>query len=154
MILSIFHININVTNFERSLAFYQLLGFKVVRDLGEGGSKAMGEGLGMPGAKGRAALLMLGDDPYATRLDLIEWKSPPTEGQPYPHLHHAGLARIALRTRDIRAEYERLLVEGVEFLSEPVETRLGSGEGFVCMKDPDGTIVELIEFAPRKSAES
>jgi predicted lactoylglutathione lyase len=26
---SIFHININVTNFERSLAFYQMLGFKV-----------------------------------------------------------------------------------------------------------------------------
>jgi len=29
MIQSIFHININVTNFERSLAFYQMLGFKV-----------------------------------------------------------------------------------------------------------------------------
>jgi predicted lactoylglutathione lyase len=26
---SIFHININVPNFERSLAFYQMLGFKV-----------------------------------------------------------------------------------------------------------------------------
>jgi len=29
MIQSIFHININVINFERSLAFYQMLGFKV-----------------------------------------------------------------------------------------------------------------------------
>jgi catechol 2,3-dioxygenase-like lactoylglutathione lyase family enzyme len=29
MIQSIFHITINVTNFERSLAFYQMLGFKV-----------------------------------------------------------------------------------------------------------------------------
>ena len=29
MIRSIFHININVTNFERSLTFYQMLGFKV-----------------------------------------------------------------------------------------------------------------------------
>lgn len=151
MILSIFHININVTHFERSLAFYQSLGFKVVRDLGEGGSKAMGEGLAMPGAKGRAALLMLGDDPHATRIDLIEWKQPATEGKPYPHLAHAGIARIALRTRDLRADYDRLKAEGVEFLSEPVETRLGSGEGFVCMKDPDGTIIELIEFAPRKS---
>ena len=34
MIQSIFHININVTNFERSLAFYQMLGFK------RGGSEA------------------------------------------------------------------------------------------------------------------
>jgi glyoxylase I family protein len=149
MILSIFHININVTNFERSLAFYQSLGFRMVRDLGEGGSRAMAEGLGMPGAKGRAALLMLGDDEFATRLDLIEWKQPATEGAPYPRLNHAGIARVALRTRDLVAEYERLAGEGVEFLSTPVETRLGSGERFVCMKDPDGTIIELIEFPPR-----
>ncbi|MEI4920849.1 VOC family protein, partial [Klebsiella pneumoniae] len=50
VIVSIFHVNINVTDFERSLAFYQKLGFRVVRDLGEGGSAAMGTGLGMPGA--------------------------------------------------------------------------------------------------------
>jgi len=39
MVKGIYHININVTNFERSLEFYKLLGFKVVRDLGEGGNK-------------------------------------------------------------------------------------------------------------------
>ena len=33
---SVFHVNINVTDFDRSLAFYKLLGFKVVLDLGEG----------------------------------------------------------------------------------------------------------------------
>ena len=147
MILSVFHVNINVTDFERSLAFYQSLGFRVARDLGEGGSRAMGIGLGMPGARGRAALLILGDDQRATRIDLIEWKSPPTEGAPYHHLHHTGIARVALRTRDLLGEYARLRSEGVEFLSAPVETRLGTGERFVCMKDPDGTIIELIEFA-------
>ncbi len=36
MIESIFHININCTNFERSLEFYEKLGFKIIRDLGEG----------------------------------------------------------------------------------------------------------------------
>ena len=29
-IKSIFHINVNVTNFERSLKFYEMLGFHVV----------------------------------------------------------------------------------------------------------------------------
>ena len=38
MVKGIYHINVNVTNFERSLAFYQLLGFQVVRDLGEVGN--------------------------------------------------------------------------------------------------------------------
>ena len=37
MIKSVFHVNINVTNFERSLAFYKMVGFKVILDLGEGG---------------------------------------------------------------------------------------------------------------------
>ena len=31
-----FHININCSDFERSLAFYQLLGFRVILDFGAG----------------------------------------------------------------------------------------------------------------------
>jgi hypothetical protein len=42
VIKSVFHVNINVTDFDRSLAFYRLLGFKVVLDLG-GGLWACGE---------------------------------------------------------------------------------------------------------------
>ena len=35
MIKSVFHVNINVTDFDRSLSFYEMLGFKVILDLGE-----------------------------------------------------------------------------------------------------------------------
>ena len=45
---SIYHININCTNLERSLEFYKMLGFREVVDFGEGGSAQMGEGLRMP----------------------------------------------------------------------------------------------------------
>jgi len=41
------HVGFFVSNFERSLAFYQRLGFRVVRDLGEGGNKAFERGLQM-----------------------------------------------------------------------------------------------------------
>src|SRR5690242_21725127 len=96
MIESIFHVNVNVTNFERSIEFYKLLGFKVILDLGEVGSKKLSEGLRMPDGRGRAVLMILGDDPRATRLDLIEWKNPKTEGQA-ANLWHAGICRIALQ---------------------------------------------------------
>ncbi|HEY6421347.1 MAG TPA: VOC family protein [Candidatus Binataceae bacterium] len=147
MIKGIFHVNINVTNFERSLAFYQMLGFKVVVDLKEGGSEKMGIGLGMPNSRGRAALLMLGEDRHATRIDLIEWKSPKTEGKPYLHLAHAGIARIALHTKGVQKVYEELKAKGVKFLSEPqrFDTKAGKSS-FVCFHDPDGTVLELIEF--------
>ena len=147
MIKSIFHININVKDFERSLAFYKMLGFKVVLNIGEGANPANDKGLGIPNSVARAALLVLGDDPRATRIDLIEWKQPQTEGEPYPHLYHTGAARIALFTKGIDEEYERLKGEGVEFVSEPVTMRFpnGAGSKFFCFKDPDGTYLELIE---------
>ncbi len=147
MIKSIFHINVNVTDFDRSLAFYQMVGFKVVLDLGEGPNAANDKGLNVPNSVMRAALLTLGDDPRATRLDLIEWKQPQTEGEPYPHLYHTGAARIALFTKGLDEEYERLKGEGVEFVSEPVMLHFpnGAGSKFCCFKDPDGTFLELIE---------
>ena len=70
---------------------------------------------------------------------------PPTKGRPAPDLAHAGAVRIALWTIGIDAEYERLLDQGVEFLSEPVS--MGGGARFCCFKDPDGTILELIDFS-------
>jgi glyoxylase I family protein len=61
MIESIFHINVNVTNFERSLEFYKLLGFKIINDLKEVGHAKLDEGLRMQNGRGRAVLMILGD---------------------------------------------------------------------------------------------
>lgn len=147
MIKSVFHVNINVTDFDRSLSFYEMLGFKVILDLGEGSNPGNDVGLNIPNSNARAALLSLSDDPRATRLDLIEWKQPRAEGKPYPHLYHTGIARIALFTKNLDEEYQRLKVAGVDLVSDPVVVRFGnkSGAKFFCFKDPDGTILELIE---------
>ena len=144
-IKSIFHVNVNCTDFERSKAFYENLGFQVVMDLKEGGHPEMLRGLALPSdGSGRAAIMMLNpDDTRQARLDLIQWSSPPTHGEPQDNLAHVGAARIALWTKDIDEEYERLKADGVEFLSEPVD--MGTAR-FCCFKDPDGTILELIDF--------
>ena len=41
----------------------------------------------------------------------------------------------------------RLKAEGVEFLSEPASVKLEDGPvtRFVCFKDPDGTVIELVQ---------
>jgi catechol 2,3-dioxygenase-like lactoylglutathione lyase family enzyme len=145
-IKDVFHVNVNCTNLERSQAFYELVGFKVVVELGVGGAADMVRGLGLPeGSKAKAVLMMLEPDkPRGTRLDLIEWITPATKGAPAPDLAHAGAVRIALWTIGIDEEYERLKAAGVEFLSEPVGM---PGARFCCFKDPDGTILELIDFS-------
>ncbi len=147
MIESIFHVNVNCTNFARSMEFYAKLGFKVVRDLEVVGNPELSAGLRIPDGRGRAVLLMLGDHPRATRLDLIEWLNPKTAGTSYPNLWNAGICRIALRTRNLREDYEKLKTQGIEFWTEPsfFNVRDGREEGFVCCSDPDGTVIELIQ---------
>jgi len=152
-IKDVFHVNVNCTDLDRSRTFYELVGFKVVTELGLGGSDQMNEGLGLPkGSKARAVLMMLEPEkPRGTRIDLIEWVNPPTKGSPAPDLAHAGAVRIALWTIGIEEEYERLKAAGVEFLSGIVG--MGGGARFCCFKDPDGTILELIDFSRDKAVD-
>ncbi len=140
---SLFHFVVNASDFERSLAFYQLLGFKVLRDNRDviwPGSVA--ENFGMSAAQGRGALLGLGDGEHHTRLDLIEWLEPRWTNPPDP------VPRIlALRTRNVRAAYTDLSARGVEFIGVPREPDPTIGvESVVCCRDPDGLVVELIEY--------
>jgi catechol 2,3-dioxygenase-like lactoylglutathione lyase family enzyme len=145
MIGRIFHFNINCTKLERSLAFYELLGFKVILDFREGmASKEMADAFGMQTANLKGVHLRLGDSPDATRIDLLEFTDPPPAGQPYPHLYHTGIARMCLKTTNIQQDYRELSAKGIKFLSEPKKLP-GTSVSIVCFKDPDGTFVELLE---------
>ena len=146
------HVNINCTNLERSLEFYQALGFQIRDNMDtararKAGGDSTGDGLGIPGqVESRARLLVLGDGSQGVFLDLIEWNSPKTEGQAYPSLNHAGIARVALRCDDVRAAYIELKARGFKFFSEPREARFPRWYViFVCCTDPDGTAVELVQ---------
>lgn len=107
----------------------------------------------MPPYRVRGALLGLESDhdgdPGAARLtiDLLQWIDPHDDEPPYPHLYHYGIARIALTSSDLDADVARLQSAGVEFISDPVQLPLdaGSSARFVCFKDPDGTVLELVE---------
>jgi catechol 2,3-dioxygenase-like lactoylglutathione lyase family enzyme len=58
-----------------------------------------------------------------------------------------GLARLALKTTDIEADYATLKERGVEILSLPATVKMDDGHGshFFCFKDPDGSYIELVE---------
>jgi glyoxylase I family protein len=141
--LQIYHVNINCPNLERSLAFYQMLGFREVIDIPAGRLP----GLGMDPAIGRAKLLRLGEDPRSTLIDLIEWQTPSPHGTPYADLGHTGIARLCLRVKGLAAMVAELKSHGVRFISEPVSPGLAGGkQAFVCFHDPDGTVLELMEL--------
>lgn len=144
-ITHIFHVNVNCSDLDVSKPFYENLGFESVLDLPTGGDDELARGLDLPDCDGRATIMMLDPtQPRQTRLDLLEWVEPRDPTPPYEHLGRLGIARLALRSTDLVEDYERLLADGVSFLSPP--QMMGGHTRFVCFRDPDGSIIELIEF--------
>ncbi|SDW90334.1 Catechol 2,3-dioxygenase [Albimonas donghaensis] len=146
------HININVSDLDRARAFYALLGFTEYRAgipyLGlEDGAEPRplppqcAEALGVPpGATGRACILELGGG--YPKLDLTEFRG--LAARPPLETSDLGVARICLGTRDLAAEHARLSAAGVAFVSPPRECPEGMAK-IALARDPDGTLIELIE---------
>jgi catechol 2,3-dioxygenase-like lactoylglutathione lyase family enzyme len=147
---SIFHFTVNATHFERSLAFYQTIGFKLLRDNRDAiWPDYVAENFGMKKAQGRGALLAIDSGPLHTRLDLIEWLEPAYDPPPDKPWSERVPRIIALRTRNVRKAYEELSAKGIQFISPPRNMDPNSGiVGVMLCRDPDGLLVEFIEYEP------
>jgi catechol 2,3-dioxygenase-like lactoylglutathione lyase family enzyme len=147
---SIFHFTVNATDFERSLAFYRTLGFQLLRDNRDVVWPDFVAGnFGMRQAQGRGALLALGPGAEHTRIDLIEWLAPAYDPAPSKPWSERVPRIIALRTRNVQAAYVDLRARGIEFITAPRSLDPKSGiVAVVCCRDPDGLIIELIEYEP------
>ena len=119
------HIGLNVTDLDRSLAFYRdVLGFTPLAEGKEEGRR----------------YAFLGD---GENLALTLWQQ---AGQPYA-AERAGLHHLALEADTIEKvrEYEEALrAYGVDFAYEGVVAhREGAGSGGIFFHDPDGTRLEI-----------
>lgn len=152
------HVNINVTDLERAIDFYRKLGFEVMLPgipylgLSRTASGELGTGaaglLDVPaGTRGRACIMQLGNG--FPKLDLTELDMPAQQ----PPLTNAdvGLVRLCLASRDLEADCQRLAAAGVAFVTPPRAAREGLADVALC-RDPDGTLIELIQIHPEKWA--
>ncbi len=146
-ITGLVHVNVNCSDFERSRAFYERLGFRHAIDVPATNTPEVAKAVGMPPYRVKGALFVLPTPSGPFMLDLLEWQEPHDSAPPYAHLYHLGIARIALSSDDLDGDMKRLRDEGVEFLSEPASVTLAGQPTtrFVCFKDPDGTILELVQ---------
>lgn len=147
------HININVSNLDESIAFYQKLGFSILLpgipylDLtADSESNTMpasaAQALDVPAqSEGRACIMQL-DDGFP-KIDLTQWSG--TEQRSPLNNADLGLVRLCLASQDLAADYAMLLEQGVPFVSAPQTTEGGKADIAVCV-DPDGTLIELIQI--------
>ena len=146
------HININVSNLDTSISFYEKLGFRqlipgvpylgISRDADAEIPVEQSKALGVPsGTTARACIMQL-DDGFP-KLDLTEYaKDSPQAPAVNDDL---GIVRLCLGSENLVQDYEQLRDAGVEFLSEPTEGVGGRADIAIC-RDPDGTLIELIEL--------
>ena len=141
------HVNINCTDYARSKAFYEMLGFEEVWQVPATNSAEVNAAVGMSNYRVTGAILKLKGVEPAVLIDLLQWHEPEDHSPPYANLYRPGLARLALRSSDLQADYDYLVAQGVEVLSPPATVYAGTNHGsrFFCFKDPDGTFLELVE---------
>jgi glyoxylase I family protein len=145
----LFHVTVACREFERSLAFYTTVGFKVLRDNRDViWGDIVARNFGMPKAQGRGALLGIGDGPLETRLDLIQWLEPELPPPPDIPVEHRVPQVICLRVDNVAAAYEDLVAKGIPFVSTPRSARSVGVINVCSCRDPDGHVLELIEYEP------
>lgn len=151
MPLSIDHINIVVSDLEKSVRFYtELLGFIESK-------RAHLEGdwiesiVGLKGVVADVAFIVApAGEP---RIELLCYKTPTGEAIPSNSFANTvGLRHIAFRVDDVYAAAEKLKNAGVKLLGEPVvvpETVVthDAGHKMLCyFHDPDGVLLEITEY--------
>jgi glyoxylase I family protein len=145
-ITALLHININCSDFDRSRTFYEMLGFKLLMPVPPEGTGDVAAAVGMASYTVQGALMK---HPSGAIIDLLQWQQPLDEQAPYEHMNHLGLARVAFESTDIEADIAQLQAEDVQFLSAvpgAVAGPKGTTTRFICFRDPDGTVLELVDM--------
>lgn len=148
---SMYHTVVNVTDLDRSIEFYQRLGFRVLDDRRHvHWPDFVATNFGMRVAQGQGVLMVLTRDEDGPMLDLIHWLEPDSDAWDPSVPEDMRVPRIlAFRATNVRALYDELQAEGFPFTNEFTGPFPDLGIiGVCCMKDPDGTIVEFMELEP------
>jgi lactoylglutathione lyase len=124
--MSLIHTCYRITDIDRSVAFYNALGFKEIGRLPIR-DEAINVFMNMP------------DDGDQPRLELTY-----NIGRDEPYDIGTGYGHIAISTSDLDGALEQLAGQGIEPERAPYSVREG-GSRLCFVRDPDGYRIELIE---------
>jgi glyoxylase I family protein len=142
MIKGFHHAALSTPNLERCLHFYtEVIGCDIAYEFGwPAGTPEADQVTGLENSEAKAAMLKLGE----SFLEVFEFSSPqPKHQNDERPVCDNGISHIAVEVKDIKSEYVRMKAAGMQFHSEPMAQESGF---MVYGRDPDGNVVELIEY--------
>ncbi len=142
MIKGFHHAAISTPDLDRCLDFYtNIIGGEVVDKFGWDAGQPLADKItGVENSAAKVAVVKVGE----TFLEVFEFTSPDQEQRTGPrpvHLH--GITHICLEVTDMESEFQRLSAAGVAFNTEPNKQ---DDRSMVYGRDPDGNVIELLEF--------
>jgi len=138
------HLRITCSDLDKSLAWYEGVGFEVLGSyyLQDAGFLGIGDPV-----EARVARLRLPDEPFEVLL--FNWKQPSSHGHHYAEPNHAGLFRCALGVDDTKVWYDKMKAEGWNFDRAPMLVPLTGTpvpDMWICFtSDPDGVPYEFVQ---------
>ena len=137
--LNIRHTGIVVIDMQKSIDFYESLGFEIKKDMIESGPY-IDSLLSIDGGEVNTVKMSLRD---GGMVELLHFKNHQEEPTP-SSLTNIGCTHFAMTVDNLEETYNNLVMSGVEFVSEPQFSPDGFARVVFC-KDPDGTFIELVE---------
>lgn len=146
MILGVHHVAVTTTDIDRLSAFYeQAFGFERISSGGWRAGNAVNDAIvGLRDSAAKTAFLSAGN----VFIELFEYEAPQgAPNRPDRPVNDAGYTHFCVSVTDIDAEVQRLEELGMTFHA-PVPRREEMGGVMQAMygRDPDGNVIELIEF--------
>ena len=146
MIERIDHLNIVVSDLERTKEFFCLLGFKEgIRS--ELDAHFLEKVTGIRGARGR--FVALHHPGSGVAIELLKFDANTHPADDLGQADRIGFRHLAFAVADIEETVRRLNEAGVEFLS-PIQTWEKTGKKLVYFRGPDDILLELAEY-PKQS---
>ena len=141
------HVGLTVADLDASIRFYHdVLGLEFANEPSPWFDGAeLSRGVGVPDAALRQVSLLVGD----TTLELLEYRSPPSETDRPLRSNDRGASHVAFIVDDIEATKAELEGKGIEFYGpvNVVDDGVLAGWRWVYFEDPDGYPLELVEVA-------
>tara|TARA_R100001129_G_scaffold186479_1_gene178388 strand:+ start:2733 stop:3161 length:429 start_codon:yes stop_codon:yes gene_type:complete len=138
--LNIRHTGIVTSNIEKSISFYENFGFKIQKDMLESGDY-IDNFSDLSEVLVRTVKMSLEN---GDMIELLNYKSHPEKPDMSRKITQIGCSHIALTVPNLDNLYDKLLEQDVDFNSPPQYSPDGYAKVTFC-KDPDGSLVELVE---------